>query len=287
MMKFAKKVAMLLTATLFAFAPAAQTFAAPVEVVELEAKKKPAISQSELELEVGKSAKLKVKGTKKKVKWSSSDKTVAKVNKKGKVTAVADGVATITAKVGKKKYTCEVNVWSQEFGLDASKFDSNKYCVWYYGDLDKEASYYVDGELLTGEIWIDAEDDNSNNIDFNTKPIGAGDHVFEIKKVGYKTYVYNFNIEALPDFGDEVFVDYDGEGEYWVYDQILSVGINPKYENTDLTFKIDDVDAEILNLGTNGDGWFIADFNKPASGTHTLMAYIGGLPAQKLEITIG
>lgn len=61
-------------------------------------------------LTVGKTVTLKVKGTKKKVKWSSSNKKVASVNSKGKVKAKKAGKATITAKVGKKKYKCKITV---------------------------------------------------------------------------------------------------------------------------------------------------------------------------------
>ena len=58
----------------------------------------------------GKSFKLKITGTKKKVTWKSSKKKVATVSKKGKVKAKNAGKATITAKVGKKKYKCKVIV---------------------------------------------------------------------------------------------------------------------------------------------------------------------------------
>lgn len=61
-------------------------------------------------LEVGQSITLKVKGTKKKVKWSSSNKKVASVTKKGKVTAKKVGSATIKAKIGKKTLKCKIKV---------------------------------------------------------------------------------------------------------------------------------------------------------------------------------
>ena len=44
------------------------------------------------------------------VKWTSSDKKVAKVSSKGVVTGVKKGKATVTAKLGKKKYSCKVTV---------------------------------------------------------------------------------------------------------------------------------------------------------------------------------
>ncbi len=63
-------------------------------------------------LKVKQSVKLKLKNAKKKVTYSSSKKKVAKVTKKGKVTALKVGAATITAKSGKKKYKCRVTVIS-------------------------------------------------------------------------------------------------------------------------------------------------------------------------------
>lgn len=61
----------------------------------------------------GKTLQLKVKNTKKSVKWSTSNKKIATVSKKGLVTAKKDGKATITAKIGKNKYTCKVTVKSR------------------------------------------------------------------------------------------------------------------------------------------------------------------------------
>ena len=69
------------------------------------------ISVRVLNLRVGDSYKLKVKGAgKKKVTWKTSSKKTATVSKKGIVKAKAAGNAKITAKVGKKKYTCNVTV---------------------------------------------------------------------------------------------------------------------------------------------------------------------------------
>lgn len=55
-------------------------------------------------------AALKVSGTSKKIKWLTSNKSVAAVTAKGVVTAKKQGKATITAKVGTKKLTCKVTV---------------------------------------------------------------------------------------------------------------------------------------------------------------------------------
>lgn len=51
----------------------------------------------------GQTVQLKVEGTKKSVKWSSDNKSVATVSSKDLVQAESTGKATITATVGKKK----------------------------------------------------------------------------------------------------------------------------------------------------------------------------------------
>ena len=65
-------------------------------------------------MHVGEKLTMKVKGTRKKVKWSSSNKKIAAVSKKGKVTAKRVGVVRITAKVGKKTYSSKLAVVESE-----------------------------------------------------------------------------------------------------------------------------------------------------------------------------
>ena len=72
--------------------------------------KKIKINHKKMTLAVGQKRALKVKNTKKKVKWISKNKKVAIVNKKGIVTAKKKGSAKIVARIGKKKYTCRVTV---------------------------------------------------------------------------------------------------------------------------------------------------------------------------------
>ncbi len=69
------------------------------------------ISKKSVSLTVGKTTTLKIQGTKSKVTWSSSNKSVATVTSKGKVKGIQGGKkATITAKVNGKKYKCTVKV---------------------------------------------------------------------------------------------------------------------------------------------------------------------------------
>ncbi|MGN0488210.1 MAG: Ig-like domain-containing protein [Ruminococcus sp.] len=69
----------------------------------------PKLNKSKLTLDVGKTAVLKVTGTSQKIIWSSSNKFVAVVSN-GKVTAKNKGKVTITAKINKSKYKCNVTV---------------------------------------------------------------------------------------------------------------------------------------------------------------------------------
>ena len=58
----------------------------------------------------GQTYTLKVKGSKKKTKWSSSKKSVATVSSKGKVTAKKKGTVYIYAKVAGKRLKCRITV---------------------------------------------------------------------------------------------------------------------------------------------------------------------------------
>lgn len=53
---------------------------------------------------------LKISGTNKKAKWSTSNKNIVTVNQKGKVTARKTGKAVITAKINGKELKCSVTV---------------------------------------------------------------------------------------------------------------------------------------------------------------------------------
>ncbi len=77
--------------------------------LQAEAASKVKLNKTKLVLEMGTTETLCVKNTKKKVKWSSSNKKIVKV-KKGKLIPVSVGTATITAKVSGKKYKCKVTV---------------------------------------------------------------------------------------------------------------------------------------------------------------------------------
>ncbi|MBQ6844424.1 MAG: Ig-like domain-containing protein [Agathobacter sp.] len=84
---------------------------APIGEVQAATKKKVAINKTTLTMIKGDKYQLKVSNVKtSKVKWSTSNKKIVTVDKKGKVTAKKKGTATVTAKVGKKSYKCKITV---------------------------------------------------------------------------------------------------------------------------------------------------------------------------------
>ncbi|MCR5623776.1 MAG: Ig-like domain-containing protein [Lachnospiraceae bacterium] len=75
----------------------------------INAAKVAGLNAKKIVLTVGKTKKLKVKNVKK-VKWSSSNKKIATVNKNGVVKAISKGKVKIIAKTGKGTFTCKVIV---------------------------------------------------------------------------------------------------------------------------------------------------------------------------------
>ena len=83
-------------------------------VTNVEAKAAPRLNYKKVTLVQGKKKRLKVRNLsrrrRRKVKWYSTRKSVATVNRKGVVKAKRKGKAYIVAKVGRKKYLCKVIV---------------------------------------------------------------------------------------------------------------------------------------------------------------------------------
>ena len=112
-MKTIRKLALVLCLLCVAGLPLERALPARLRLMPAaQAAAKLRMNQKRIGLAVGETYRLRVKGTSKKVRWKSSDPAVAKVNGKGMVTALAEGEAVVTAKVGRKKLTCRVTVFS-------------------------------------------------------------------------------------------------------------------------------------------------------------------------------
>lgn len=90
-----------------------------VPITKVYAAESVKLNKTKVTIEVGKSYTLKLSGTKEKATWTSSNTKIAKVNQSGKITGVKNGSATITATVGKTKYTCKVTVKQSEYKVQS------------------------------------------------------------------------------------------------------------------------------------------------------------------------
>ncbi|WP_049945918.1 M4 family metallopeptidase [Butyrivibrio sp. LC3010] len=141
------------------------------------------LSQKKATLIVGQSLKLTMEGASK-VKWSSSNKKVATVSK-GNVKAKKAGKATITAKVGNKKYNCKVTV---KIGLTDSALTLTK------------------GEQKTIKLkGAKAKSFKSSNLAVATvtnkgliSAVGAGNAVITVKGKNRKSYKCNVTVQEPP-----------------------------------------------------------------------------------------
>ncbi len=113
-----KQISKIIALCVMLFVAGAFTLPAQFAPIDTHAAAKVKISKKKATIIKGKTLQLKVKGTKKKAKWSSNKKSVATVSKKGKVTAKKAGKAVITAKIGKKKYKCNITVTEPAIGLN-------------------------------------------------------------------------------------------------------------------------------------------------------------------------
>ena len=100
------------------------------------------LNKSAVTINRGASTSLKVSGSKKKVKWSSSKKSVASVSATGKVSGKKAGTAYIYAKVGKRTLKCKVIV---------KELDKAKRLSLAKKEAKKIVKKYVTADLSTKE----------------------------------------------------------------------------------------------------------------------------------------
>lgn len=106
------------------------------------------ISQTNVSIGVGETVQIKVTGTKKKVKWSTSNRKVATV-KGGKITGRKKGRAVITAKVKGKTLKCRVTVKKKPYlsRKSASIYAGEAAILKVYG-TSKKARWYSSNEKV-------------------------------------------------------------------------------------------------------------------------------------------
>lgn len=89
--------------------------------------------------------------TDKTVNWSTSDSKIASVDNQGKVTALAKGHATITAKAGDKTATCMVFVKAKNYSVPAGAVDLGLSVDWAETDYNMPYLWDLSGYFLWGD----------------------------------------------------------------------------------------------------------------------------------------
>ena len=201
MKKFIKTLAIVLCLTMFA------PLVVPItETVEAATKPKIKLNFTQRTIHEGETFKLKVTGTKQKVKWSSSNKNVATVSSKGIVTGIDGGTTEKTckiyAKVCGKKYTCKVIICG---GVSIVCND-----IFAYGEKDAEP-IICEGQTVqlkltnpnVKPIWTSSNPEAiSVTSDGLVNGINGGENKGDSEKctitatVGKKSYTYDITVKA-------------------------------------------------------------------------------------------
>ena len=234
------------------------------------------LNKKSISLNVGKTYTLKASGTKGKITWTSSKKSVATVSSKGVVKAKKKGTAVITAKYGKKKLACKVTVKQPVKSIK----------------LNKTSATLKKGKSLTLKATISPSSANNKAVTWSSsnKKVATVSSKGVVKAVGNGTATITVKVK-------------DGSGKKAtckitvgttntpsnntpIHTAIIGVKlnlgmINVVYGNHELHTQIDltgDGNADQLDIQATGTGWPDNKFNG------TLSISVNGKKAQKFTL---
>lgn len=238
-MRILKRILLTASATVFALtATVAPAVPLQTQVIAEAATMK--LNKKSLTLYEGDTYKLKVTGKgKKKVKWSSTDSSVAKVSRSGNVRAVSEGTATIKAKVGKKTLKCKITVKGKKTNSYYNQLRNYIDIYGSYNDLgDKQISheyeYNDDPDLEDATASIDMTNVVSDAIDF-TVYFSYFDDDYDLSSV-YASMTLNEDGKL-----DIIYVSLTASG----IDAFTATAYN--YDPSDYIKDVTDIDFEIEN----------------------------------------
>ena len=193
------------------------------------------LSEKKIVMVKGATAKLTVQNCKKKVSWKSSKPSVATVSKSGKIKAKKIGTTKITAKVGKKTFTCKVKVCKkglQYADMDLHWKDNGVECT--YNIIQKSGGFWF-GSIVYRDV--------VGKPTFTPRGIKIGSSFDDVKraygkkslkkynKSADKIYIYHINNGAVNDrtVNDET-IPYDGSKELPVFEQYTKYYVEYAYK---------------------------------------------------------
>ena len=173
---------------------------------------KPTLNKKKATISVGQSVKLRVKGTNKKPKWYSSDKTIASVSKTGVVKGLRAGKVIIKAKVKGKILKCKIVVTSSsdsDTGASSSDSDTRKLYSPKLGEPEntngttftfQQDGWYI--ARLEVQVWDMSKQDFTW---FYSDSCARGQKTkltidtsrYEINRVGYQIWFFGWNNDYM------------------------------------------------------------------------------------------
>lgn len=190
--------------------------------VPASAKAKVSINKTSIALAKTKTYNLKLKNNKQKIKWTSSNKKIAIVSKKGTVKGISNGSTKITAKAGKKKYSCNVYIGKKIF--------ENKYIKLYYTGISNKyltfavtnkVSHKLDVSMTSASV--DGRTLTSNNI-ANVDSSCNNLKKWQTKKLTYKIKLKNKSHKKLAFTGEIFDLNNDGYTVGSFYKDNIAIG---------------------------------------------------------------
>lgn len=172
------------------------------------------------------------------IEWTSSDPSVAIVDDNGKVTAVAAGTATITAKVVKTKETatCTINVTADKNNFIILKLDSS---------LNYDSLGYLRRIALKTSVETASKEFTNDNLKFFNI---SGTELTSTDYIGTGTQVKLFNGSNVVDT-KTVVVTGDMTGDGIINNRDVAM------MNKKLIDKADAEECQMLAIDVNGDGY--------------------------------
>jgi hypothetical protein len=136
---------------------------------------KPSISDKSATITIGDTISLFMDETTQKVTWSSGDKSIAKVSKKGVVTGVSVGSTKIIATVGGKQYKCNITVESAYYASKTNitiQKGSSEIIEVTLRKGDAKASCEIEDSDIASTSW--AEEWDEDTIQLTIKGLNVG-----------------------------------------------------------------------------------------------------------------
>lgn len=188
------------------------------------ASKKVGLNKTKVSVEIYDTYKLKMVGTNQKPTWSTSNKNIVSVSKNGTLTAKKIGKATVTAKIGKKKYNCKVTVTYATLKINKDSAKMRKKETRSFGV--KYENNGIFGYLLFMGVKWSTSNKNVATVDQygNVKAVGKGTCILTVEspnkniqpgkcKITVLTKKLNtqkYKVEQISDAYSYIDTEYDG-----------------------------------------------------------------------------